>query len=209
MRRTAAITLVILLASIGLRLDARDAAQGRRFGAVGITVFEDPNYRGKSATFREDVPDLRTFNLNDRVSSLRVAPGEMWEVCFDVEYGGRCQVFAANEPDLRRRGDWNDEISSLRRVRGGGGRTGVRPPTGLRQIVLYDRTGFRGSSRSLDGPMSSLGSFGPRVRSVRVMGGRWELCDGTRWTDRCITVSESVADVGRFDLKGVSSVRPR
>ena len=47
MRRTAAITLVILFASISLSLDARDAAQGRRSGTVGITVFEDPNYRGK------------------------------------------------------------------------------------------------------------------------------------------------------------------
>jgi hypothetical protein len=118
-------------------------------------------------------------------------------------------VFTGNEPDLHRRGDWNDEISSSRPVRGGGGRPRVRPPAGERQIVLYDRTGFRGSSRSLEGPMSSLGSFGPRVRSVRVMGGRWELCEGTRWSDRCVTVSENIADVGRLDMQGVSSVRPR
>ena len=125
-----------------------------------------------------------------------------------MDYGGRCQVFTGSEPDLRGRGGWNDEISSIRRVRGGG-RTGVRPPAGERQIVLYDRVGYRGSSRSLEGPMSSLGSFGPRVRSVRIMGGRWQLCDGTRWRVRCITVSVSVPDVGRFELKGVSSVRPR
>ncbi|HEY7498857.1 MAG TPA: beta/gamma crystallin-related protein [Vicinamibacterales bacterium] len=207
--KTALVTLVALAVYVAMSLDDPPAAQDRRVGSVGITVFEDTGFRGKSATFRDDVPDLRTFNLNDRISSFRVARGEMWEVCLHVEYGGRCQVFTGSEPDLHRRSGWNDEISSIRRVRAGGGRTGVRPPSSERQIVLYDRVGFRGSSRSLDGPMSSLGSFGSRVRSVRVMGGRWELCDGTRWSDRCITVSESVPDVGRFDLKGVSSVRPR
>jgi hypothetical protein len=208
--KTALHTIALLVAYIALSLDAPPAAQDRRIASVGITVFEDTDYRGKSATFREDVPDLRRFELNDRISSFRVARGEMWEVCFHVEFGGRCQVFSGSEPDLHKRSGWNDEISSLRRVRGGGGgRTGVRPPSAGRQIVLYDRVGFRGSSRSLTGPMSSLGSFGTRVRSVRVMSGRWELCDGTRWSDRCVTVAESIADVGRFELKGVSSVRPR
>ncbi len=200
------LTLVVFLFYMGLSLDSAPA-QDRRSGSVGITVFSDTEYRGKSATFREDVADLRTVDLNDRISSLRVAPGEIWEVCLHVDYGGRCQVFTGNEPDLHRRGDWNDEISSIRRVRGA--RRGLRPPGAIRQIALYDRVGFRGSSRSLEGPMSSLGSFGARVRSVRVTGGRWELCDGTRWTDRCITVTESVPDVAAFDLKGVSSVRPR
>jgi hypothetical protein len=179
----------------------------RRIGTVGITVYEDPDYRGKSSTFRDDVPDLRPFHLNDRISSLRVAPGERWEVCLHIEFGGRCQVFSGGETSLRRIG-WNDEISSLRRVRGGG-RTGVRPPSGGSQIVLYDRTGFRGSSRSVAGPLSSLGSFGPRVRSVRLMRGRWEVCDGTRWSERCVTVTESIPDVARYELRGVSSVRPR
>lgn len=184
------------------------SARERQMGGVGITVFEDPQFRGKSATFRDEVPDLRRFGLNDRISSLRVARGETWEVCIDIDFGGRCQVFSGSEPDLRNRRGWNDEISSMRRIRTSG-RGGVRPPVGKPQIVLYDRTNFRGSSRSLTGPMSSLGSFGPRIRSVRLMGGRWELCEGTRWTDRCIVITESVADLGRFDLRGVSSVRIR
>jgi Beta/Gamma crystallin len=184
------------------------SAQDRQMSGVGITLFEDREFRGQSATFREDVPDLRKFNLNDRITSFRIARGESWEVCIDIEYGGRCQVFSGSEPDLHDRSGWNDEISSLRRIRGRG-RGGVRPPVGQPQIVLYDRTGFRGSSRSLTGPMSSLGSFGSRVQSVRIMGGRWELCEGTRWSDRCLTVNESVSDIGRAGLRGVSSVRPR
>jgi len=202
MVRCAAVWLTAFLMCL---MDASSASA--QMGGVGITVFEDPEFRGKNATFRDDVPDLRKFNLNDRITSLRIARGETWEVCIDVDYGGRCQVFSGSEPDLHDRSGWNDEISSLRRIRGG--RAGVRPPTGQPQIVLYDRTGFRGSSRQLTGPMSSLGSFGARVQSVRIMGGRWELCEGTRWSDRCLTVNESITDLGRAGLSRVSSARPR
>ena len=198
--------LLVLLASPASLTTAQEA---RATGGVGITVFEDPNYRGQSASFRDEVPDLRRFNLNDKISSFTIARGETWEVCVDIEYGGRCQVFTGAEPDLRRRSGWNDEISSMHRIRGGSGRGGGRPPVGRAQISLYDRTGFRGSSRVINTPMSSLGSFGPRVRSVRVMVGRWELCEGTRWSDRCVVVQDSVTDITRLGLRGVSSARPR
>ena len=203
----AGLALISLSASLISSPDA--SAQYRQIGGVGITVFEDPNYRGGSATFRDDVPDLRRFNLNDRISSLRIAAGELWEACIDIDYNGRCQVLSGSESDLRRRSGWNDEISSLRRVRGEGGRRGVRPPVGGPQIELFDRVGFRGRSRTLTDPQSSLGAFGRTVQSIRVTRGRWEICEGTRWGGRCVTVSNNVADVGRIGLSGVSSVRPR
>ncbi len=183
------------------------AGQFRKVGGVGVTVFEDSNFRGGSATFREDVPDLRKFNLNDRITSLRVADGELWEACIDIDFGGRCQVFSGTEPDLHRRSGWNDQISSLRRVRGG--RAGGRPPSGGPQIELFDRAGYRGRSRSLTGPEASLGAFGRSVASLRVTSGRWEVCEGTRWSGRCVTVNNRVPDVNRLGLSGVSSVRPR
>ncbi len=200
--------LAVLGILIFITPDVPASGQARRVGGAGITVFEDTNFRGRSATFRDDVPDLRRFNLNDRITSLRVAAGELWEACVDIHYAGRCLVFSGSERDLKDHRGWNDEISSLRRVRGGG-RRGVPPPVGRPQIVLYDRTGFRGSSRTLATAMSSLGSFGTRVESVRVLGGRWELCEGTRWSSRCVTVTDSVPDVSRFGLRGVSSARPR
>jgi hypothetical protein len=191
-----------------LWVDAVPSAQSRQIGGVGVTVFEDPDYRGRSATFRDNVPDLRKYDLNDRISSLRIARGELWEACVDIDYGGRCVVFSGTEQNLKERGGWNDEISSLRRVRGGG-RSGIVPPIGGPQIVLYDRESFRGNSRPVTGPQSSLGSFGGRVQSVRILSGRWELCEGTRWSDRCVTINESVPDINRFGLRRVSSVRPR
>lgn len=199
----------IAILIVGIPAPLTTAQEGPGAGGVGITVYEDPDYRGQSATFRDEVPDLRRFGLNDKISSFRVARGETWEVCVDMDYGGRCEVFTGPEPDLRRRSGWNDSISSMHRIRGGSRRGGGRPPVGQPQISLYDRTGFRGSSRVVNGPLSSLGSFGPRVRSVRVMVGRWELCESTRWSDRCVVVQDSVTDVGRLGLRGVSSVRPR
>lgn len=195
--------ILILLSAVPVPL-----AQSRQVGGVGITVFEDPDFRGRSATFRDNVPDLRRYNLNDEISSLRIAPGELWEACIDIEFGGRCLVFSGSESNLRERSGWNDEISSLRRVRGGG-RSGIVPPIGGPQIVLYDRESFRGNSRAVTTPQSSLGSFGSKVQSVRILSGRWELCEGTRWSDRCVTVNESIADINRFGLRRVSSVRPR
>ena len=67
-------------------------AQERQMGGVGITVFVDQNFRGKSATFRQDVPNLDLIGLNDKVSSLRVGRGERWEICEHADYQGRCVV---------------------------------------------------------------------------------------------------------------------
>jgi hypothetical protein len=86
------------------------SAQERRTGGTGLSVFVDPNFRGDSATFRNDIPDLRTVRLNDEITSVQVGRGEAWEVCEDINFGGRCRVFSDDEPDLRRVG-WNDTIS--------------------------------------------------------------------------------------------------
>src|SRR5262245_16110979 len=86
--------------------------QNRRPSAgIGLTVYVDPDFEGESATFREDVSNLQFVGLNDKVSSLRVARGEVWEVCENANFEGRCQVFSGDEPDLRRN-KWSDIISS-------------------------------------------------------------------------------------------------
>ena len=49
-------------------------AQERAMGGEGITVFEDRDFRGKSATYTRDVANLADSGLNDRISSLKVGP---------------------------------------------------------------------------------------------------------------------------------------
>ena len=124
----------------------------KQIGGVGVTVFRDENFRGENATFRQDVPDLKRYGFNDRITSLRVAPGEYWEACESPNYQGRCQVFSGDERNLRNVG-WTDRISSLRRVRRGGGGGGVSGKFG---IVLYDDPYFRGRSVTIKDPVDNL-----------------------------------------------------
>ena len=67
--------VVALTASAAVFLASELAGQDRRLGGVGITVFRDENFRGENATFRSDVPDLRRYGFNDRITSLASRPG--------------------------------------------------------------------------------------------------------------------------------------
>ena len=193
-------------------LAASASAQGRRFGAGGITVFADPNYRGASATFRTDTPDLRPYQLNDKPSSIDIAPGEVWEVCQDTNYANRCVTLSGSVSDLHSIG-WNDRISSLRRVQSGYNRGQSQGtysyPANAGRLILFDGVGYRGASRTVTSDAGNLGSFGTRVRSVEILGGSWELCDNAAGRGRCITLSRSVPDLSNVGLNGrITSVRP-
>jgi len=100
-----AVLFALTAASVGLGQD-----RGDRSGGIGITVFENANFGGRNATFRDSVSDLSDYHLNDRVSSFRIARGEMWEVCEHKDFGGRCAVFSGDESDLRRV-SWDDMIT--------------------------------------------------------------------------------------------------
>src|SRR5687768_3403244 len=108
--------VALILSASAFSLDASAQQRGRgNVGYSGITVYEDPDFRGDSVTFRNEVPDLRQHALNDRISSIEVDGNQAWEVCRDVNYGGGCRVFQGSIEDLRSEG-WNDRISSMRTV---------------------------------------------------------------------------------------------
>src|SRR5262245_52487106 len=80
-----------LAVAIFFGMTVLSSAQNERImGGVGITVFVDRDFRGAAQTFQQDVPDLRSFGLDNRISSLRVGRGEQWEVCDGPGYSGRC-----------------------------------------------------------------------------------------------------------------------
>jgi hypothetical protein len=184
-------------------------AQSRQIGSVGITVYQDSNYRGRNATFRNDDPDLGRSGFANMISSLQVAPGELWEACAGVNYQPPCQVFSGTESDLQRR-SWNDRISSLRRVRNSGGSGGFYPGAGggRRRMVLYSEENFRGSTYTITGPTSSIGSYNDKARSVRIDGGTWDLCEDIDF-GKCRTVDRDLSNLSGLGLsKRVSSARP-
>lgn len=214
------LALAVVLAVSAFSLDASAQRRGRGNngygGYDGITVYEDPHFRGDSVTFRNAVTDLRGEGLNDRVSSLVIDGNQAWEVCRDVNFAGGCRVFQGPIDDLRSEG-WNDRISSMRAVgfaRGNNNRGGVfgnsRGNANNRnsRLVIFDRPNFRGDSRDVLNSSTNLGSAGNNARSVQVYGGTWELCEGAFRNSRCVTVSDSVSDLRSLGFRsGVASAR--
>jgi hypothetical protein len=91
---------------------------GGGWGRSSITVYENSNFRGASREFVGEDRNLGRTPFNDRISSVRVEG--RWEVCTDAEFRGRCRIV---EGDIRNlNGGFNDSISSMRPVRGGGRR---------------------------------------------------------------------------------------
>ncbi|HKY19808.1 MAG TPA: beta/gamma crystallin-related protein [Vicinamibacterales bacterium] len=185
-------------------------------GYGGITVYEHPDFRGSSLSFRDEIPDLREHGLNDRITSLEVDGNQAWEVCRDINFAGGCRVFTGSIDDLRQEG-WNDRISSLRPVgfadHGRGNGRGIargrdRRHRSQSRLVIYDRPNYRGDAREILNSATNLGRIGERARSVEVYGGTWELCEGAVRHARCVTINQSVPDLRTLGLRnGIDSVR--
>ena len=149
-------------------------------------MYEHPDFRGDSVTFRNEVRDLREHALNDRISSLEVDGNQAWEVCRDVNFGGGCRVFQGTIDDLRRRAGTiafhRCARSDLREATATAAAcSAIRAATAINRqsrLVFYDRPNFRGDARNVMNSATNLGTVGDRVRSVQVYGGTWELCDG-------------------------------
>jgi hypothetical protein len=206
MRALAFVTWAIAaLLGTGVEAGQRD----RQMGGVGITVYADREFRGRNATFRDAVENLEGYDLNDRISSLEVAPGETWEVCEHANFQGRCQVFSGAEPNLSDR-RWNDTISSMRRVRGGGGGW-PGGGGGYGGIALFDREDYEGQQRVFTREVSNLQleGFNDRARSLRLPRSQtWEVCVDANYRN-CRVVNSDWPELDRLGMdRKISSLRP-
>jgi hypothetical protein len=80
-----------------------------------ITLYEHKEFQGRSLTYTARSLNLRTTGLNDRISSLKVEPGQKWMLCKNKKFNGGCIVVDRDVPDLEQLG-FNDVISSLKPV---------------------------------------------------------------------------------------------
>jgi Beta/Gamma crystallin len=202
---------LILASGAGARLEGQ-------MGGLGLEVFGDKNFKGRSATFRMSTPDLRPSGMDALISSFRVAAGEVWEMCTEPNYQGRCQVFSGNESDLSKRLGWNDAIASVRRIRGsndnGNGRNGGGGNGGSAtgNLELFAGTRYSGQRVIVDRAESNLRrvNFNDRASSLRVPRGEaWEVCVNADFDD-CRVVENDVPDLGPIGLnREISSARPR
>jgi hypothetical protein len=159
------------------------SAQARQIGGVGLTVFEDPGFRGRSATLREDTRDFKPIGLNDLISSLRVGRNEQWEVCENANYRG-----------LRRRlrlgtgsgSQWVEQHHLLRATR-------VRWRRGCASHI--------GATRSRD---VFADGFRRRLASTRLGRARPAACRIQRSRDEpARSPRRDVADLRRAELSGM------
>ena len=161
--------------------------------AQHITFFGREAYQGSSITTDRGIGNLQRYGFNERASSAVVSGN--WEACSGPDFTGNCFVLAPGEyPSLRDAG-LSEGVSSARVA---GGHTAMLDPRGP-QIVFYDQPGFQGQSFGSYMPLANVERVGlNRAASVVVEGSAWEVCDGARFSGRCVVLRP-----GRYPSFGV------
>ena len=200
----------ITLAIAGLVFAGQAAAQ--------VTFYEEDGFQGQSFTTNRPVNNFERFGFNDRASSVVVRGNrnDRWEVCEDRRFTGRCVILRRGEyPSLAAMG-LSDRVTSVRPVNRDARYDDDRyapapPPVQISQVVFYEHEGFQGRSFTAETPVVDFRSagFNDSASSVVVRGSRWEVCDDTRYSGRCVVLRPgqyaSLSAMGLNDR--VSSVR--
>ena len=141
---------------------------------------------------------------------MRVLSGR-WELCAEPKFR-RCQIVDRDVVNLSSLG-LSKKLSSIRPLGvlpgpGGGGSYPPPYPEGPR-LVLFESPGYRGRSVTFDAATAIVSGSGNRARSVQVLGGTWQLCDGPRFTGKCRQVNSSVPNFDSWGFNGpIMSARP-
>jgi hypothetical protein len=183
-------------------------------GRSYITVYSDKGFSGRSWNFDKDVRNLGSMGMGNQISSVKLAGGGRWRLCRSSSFDG-CVEVTGDVWDLRELGI-NDQVNSIQRAGGGGGWGGSGgggwggSGGGSRDTaILYEQTGFRGRSVTVDGSSSNLRELGfnDKAMSIRVRGS-WQLCSDANFRGRCVSVQGDQDDLGRFGLgRNLSSIR--
>ena len=158
---------------------AQERERGRR-GQPQITLYELPNFEGRSVSFFADAPNLSDQRFNDLAQSARIRGS--WRLCEDRDYRSRCEPFADDVPDLGRF-NFGGRISSVQQVgvradqvggpdwrpeMGWGGQGVGRDGVQGRSVVFFRRPSLHGMDVAALGPRSAdlfcrEAGFGPAV----------------------------------------------
>ncbi len=80
-----------------------------------ITFYENDEFQGRTFTANEEIRNFQQFGFNDRASSA-IVMRDRWEVCEDVQFGGRCIVLRPGRYSSLSSMSLNNRISSVRIV---------------------------------------------------------------------------------------------
>ncbi len=183
-----------------------DAQRGGRGGDTDnnptITLYDLPDYQGRSVTLDGDAPDLRWVQFNDLASSYRFSGGR-WEVCLEPNYRGTCHLVDA---DVENMTPWafNNRITSVRALHRG-------DRDRRRGITLYSGRNYTGQSvhiRDIEFDLRDVG-FDNYANSIEVHSGTWTLCADRNFGGRCVEFSRDSNDLKLFRMDGrISAASP-
>ena len=177
-----------------------------------VSFYEQVDFGGRSFTTQTPIENFGRYGFNDRASSV-IVTGNVWEVCEDARFGGRCVVLRPGRyPSLVSMG-LNDRVTSVRAVDRNARIEEHRyaPVPVAAQVTFYEAEGFGGRTFTTDKEVDNFRRFGfnDRASSVTVVGERWEVCDDTRFRGRCAVLRPgkypSLSSMGMNNR--VSSVR--
>jgi hypothetical protein len=77
-----------------------------------ITVFDQPNFKGRTLVFNNSVPSLAKLNFNDVIASVQINGKRDWVLCEHRNFMGKCVRVHMKEKDLKRL-KINGQVSSL------------------------------------------------------------------------------------------------
>ncbi|XP_066473463.1 epidermal differentiation-specific protein-like [Tiliqua scincoides] len=128
-----------------------------------IIVYEYEDFKGLSKEFTSDVPDLRSVDFGDCISSLKVI-GQPWLCFLHPNYKGLAHAYEEGE---HKQVDLHDQISSLQLVT-----EDLENP----QITLYEHANYEGVSKVITEETNLVYSyFNDKASSHIVQKGTWLL----------------------------------
>lgn len=175
------------------------------------TFYERSDFEGRSFSAQHRVDDFTRIGFNDRVSSV-VVTGQPWEVCEHSEYRGQCIVLLPGHYRSLRDMRMNDSLSSARPVRHDVRHDHQAPRPLDGRVTLFSRDGFEGQAVNVERAIADFRRHGinDRASSLVVLGERWEACEHTNFSGRCVILRPgrypSLAAMGLNNR--LSSLRP-
>ncbi|PHR62958.1 MAG: hypothetical protein COA47_01305 [Robiginitomaculum sp.] len=170
-----------------------------------ITLYAKPDFGGQARTFARKMDKLKLYAFHDHAASLRVSGG-IWKVCANSNMGGHCELVDRDIPDLGAIGlmySISSVAPSDSRIGGNDGDVG--------ELVLFEDDSYSGTRISVRNEVADLkrAGFSDRASSLRLQGGKWEVCDRTNFGGRCEIIRHSINNLERINMGDrISSVRP-
>jgi hypothetical protein len=182
--RIASLLLLLLLAGLA--------------AAAEITLFERPDFRGRSVTIRVATSGFDR-SIGGPAASLIIRSGT-WQLCTDSNFGGSCSQLGPGQYGRLDR-VLTDSVLSARPVQYSASRPPPPPPPsrpgpgagpgpgygGTPSIQLFERREFGGKSITLTrgAPNFDPMGFNDRADAAIVRGGVWRLCSDAYMRGDC------------------------